>query len=397
MGTLILKKGREKSLLNRHPWVFSGAVAHKQGAVRRGEVVEVMDAAGNFLGRGYYNDRSQIVVRILTFQEEEEIDEAFFARRLEAALRLRRTLLNNEGTTAYRLVFAESDRLPGLVVDRYADFLVVQFLTLGIEQWRETILDWLEWRLQPRGIYERSEAEAREVYEGLSRRVGRVRGEEPPELVEIKEHGYRFWVDVRQGQKTGFYLDQRDNRAQVAKYCPGQEVLNAFSYTGGFGLYAHGVGARRVVHVDSSQAVLDLARRNLESNGFPAETDEYLAENVFEVLRRFREQGRHFDVIILDPPKFAATRSQLEKATRGYKDLNMNALHLLRPGGILATFSCSGAVNADLFQKIVFGASVDAGREVHILERCAQPGDHPVLLSFPEGEYLKGLICRVME
>jgi 23S rRNA (cytosine1962-C5)-methyltransferase len=282
-----------------------------------------------------------------------------------------------------------------LVVDCYGPFLVVQFLTLGVERRREEILDALEEVLQPAGIYERSDVEVRGK-EGLPLRTGLARGEMPPAELEVRENRWRFIVDVQHGQKTGFYLDQRVNRERVGRYAGGAEVLNCFSYTGGFGVYAAAGGARRIVNIDSSASALEWCARHLERNGFGDVPAEQVEGDVFQVLRRYRQEGRQFDLIILDPPKFATTQANVMAAARGYKDINLVAIQLLRPGGILATFSCSGLISADLFQKIVFGASADARRPVQILEYLAQSPDHPVLLSFPESAYLKGLICRVL-
>lgn len=395
MKTIRIKKGREKPARGRHPWIFSGAVEPLPEGLEPGEIVEVVDNKGEFVGRGYCNPRSQIVVRLLTWDENEVVDAAFFARRLERALAGRASLIRSQATTAYRLVYAESDGLPGLVVDRYGDFLVLQCLTAGMEVWKPTLVELLWAKLSPAGIFERSDAESRRVYEGLPPAVGPLRGKEPPARLLVMENHYKFWVDLREGHKTGFYLDQRDNRQKVAAYCRGAKVLDAFSYTGAFGVYAKGAGAERIVHIDTSAAALDGARANKRANGFDDSQDEYIRGDVMEVLREFYRQGVRFDVVILDPPKFASSQAYLDRAARGYKDINLRGLQLVRPGGILATFSCSGAVSAELFQRFVFAASLDARREVQILDRGVQPLDHPVLLSFPESEYLKGLICRV--
>jgi 23S rRNA (cytosine1962-C5)-methyltransferase len=389
---LPLKPGRDKSVLRRHPWVFSGAVARAEGEPLPGDLVDVRGAGGAFLGRGYYNPASNIVVRLLTW-DEEEVGPAFWRRRLAAAIARRERLAADPATTAYRLVYAESDGLPGLIVDRYGEWLVFQSLTLGMDALKGTLVAALAEVAAPRGIYERSDADVR-AQEGLDPAAGLLHGEEPPERIEILENGLRYLVDVRTGHKTGAYLDQRENRRRAAPYCAGAEVLNAFSYTGGFGVYAAAAGARRVTNLDSSADALRLAEENLALNGAGAEV-ESIAGDAFQVLRRFRDQGRTFDVIVLDPPKFAFSRGQIDSATRGYKDINLLSMRLLRPGGTLCTFSCSGVVSEDLFQKVVFGASLDAGREVRILERLAQGTDHPVLLTFPEAAYLKGFVCRV--
>ncbi|NLE76033.1 MAG: class I SAM-dependent rRNA methyltransferase [Chloroflexi bacterium] len=395
-GRVVLKPGRDKPVRQRHPWVFSGAVARMEppshGPLQDGDVVVVADARGQFLARGYLNRRSQIVVRLLTWDPAEQVDDGFWLRRLQAAV-ARRGPLGPEA--AGRLVHAESDLLPGLIVDRYADYLAVQFLTLGVERRRELLVRGLADLLQPRGIFERSDVDVRSK-EGLGVRTGLLWGDEPPDAVFIHEGDLHFLVDLKRGQKTGFYLDQRENRSRVLRYAAGAQVLNGFAFSGGFGLAALQGGARHVVNVDESVASLELAERNFSLNGWGEDQAEYLAGDMFQVLRGYRQAGRTFDLIILDPPKFAHRSADVQAAARGYKDINLLAFQLLRPGGILFTFSCSGAISADLFQKVVFGASVDAQRDAQILERLTQASDHPVLLAFPESDYLKGLVCRVL-
>jgi len=393
MSTVWLKPGRDKPVRNHHPWIFSGAIRRVEAGADDGDIVAVRDAAGAFLAWGYLNRQSQITVRLLSWDEGETVDRDFWRRRLARAIEARSDLIDERVTDAYRLVNAESDLLPGLIVDRYADYLVVQFLTLGIDQRKWEIVGLLEDLLAPLGIFERSDVEVRKK-EGLPLRQGLLFGEKPP-VVEIRENGHRFLADVQGGQKTGFYLDQRENRSRLARYCPGRQVLNAFSYTGAFAVYAAAAGAGPITNVDTSAEALELARRNMGLNGFDRHDVEFVAGDVFAFLRRCRDGRRSFDVVILDPPKFAYTRAQVESACRGYKDINLMAMRLLRPGGVLVTFSCSAAVSAELFQKVVFGASLDAGREVRILERLSQGPDHPILLSFPESAYLKGLICQV--
>jgi 23S rRNA (cytosine1962-C5)-methyltransferase len=398
--TVVLKKGREKPIRNRHPWIFSGAIQRIEGEVEDGDLVRVADHQGRYLATGYLNRRSQIVVRLLTWDEGEPVDGDFWRRRLARAMAGRARLAAEPATTAYRLVHAEADGLPGLVVDRYGDWLVVQCLTLGMARRRDEIVALLaepapltEYDFSPPlGIYARDDADVRRK-EGLPLERGLLWGAEPPDLVEIVEHGHRFLVDVKRGHKTGFYLDQRENRLRAAAYCGDAAVLNAFAYTGGFGIYAGRAGARSVVHIDSSAGALALAEDNLTLN--ECAPQEMVAGDVFQVLRGYRDEGRAFDLVILDPPKFATSQAQVVDASRGYKDVNLLAMHLLRPGGWLVTFSCSGLVSADLFQKIVFGASLDAGRDVQIVERLSQGPDHPVLLTFPQSAYLKGLVCRV--
>jgi 23S rRNA (cytosine1962-C5)-methyltransferase len=326
------------------------------------------------------------------------VDDAWWQAHVTQAAQRRAHLAADPQTTCYRLIHAESDRLPGLIVDRYADWLILQSLTLGIERRKTAIVAALAGLEDVRGIYERADVDVRPL-EGLDATSRVLWGDPPPNLIEVREHGHAFLVDVWRGHKTGFYLDQRDNRQAaadlVARLSPAGDVLNAFSYTGGFSVYARAAGAAHVVNVDTSAEALELARRNLALNGLDPDRDEYLEADVFQQLRAFRETGRTFNLIVLDPPKFAHSQAQVERAARGYKDINLLAFHLLRPGGLLMTFSCSGVVSADLFQKIVFGASVDAGRPAQIIRWLGQPEDHPVLLSFPEGRYLKGLVCRV--
>ncbi|MCX7706585.1 MAG: class I SAM-dependent rRNA methyltransferase, partial [Anaerolineae bacterium] len=353
IATVYLHPGKEKPVLGGHPWIFSGAVARVEGALRDGDPVEVADAQGRWLARGYYNSKSQIVVRLLTWDAAEAIDEAFWRRRLAAAAALRETLSVTSVTDAYRLVHAESDRLPGLVVDRYGDWLVVQFLTLGVEARRELLLQLLAEQFAPAGIVERSDVSVRRQ-EGLPLRSGVVWGEAPPAGLVVEEHGLRFAVDLLGGQKTGFYVDQRENRRIVATYARGRRVLNAFSFTGAFGVYALAAGATHVTNVDSSFEALTGAEATLRLNGFdPDRQADAICGDVFQVLRDLRNRGERYDLVILDPPKFARSKAELDGAARGYKDINLLGLQLLNPGGILATFSCSGLVTADLFQKIV--------------------------------------------
>ncbi len=391
---VILKSGRDKSVRHRHPWIFSGAIQRVEGGAPDGEIVEVRDAGGQWLARGSINRQSQIVVRLLTWDEDEGIGPDFWRARLERALAGRQALKDDPGTTAYRLVNAEADGLPGLIVDRYNDFLLTQFLTLGVERQRDTLVGLLKELLRPAGIYDRSDVDVREK-EGLPQARCVLAGSEPPGEIEIVENGYRFLVDVKCGHKTGFYLDQRDNRRRTALYFAGLDMLNCFAYTGAFAVYAAGAGASRITNLDSSAPSLELAQRNVGLNLFARPKDEYIAGDVFAELRRFRGEGRTFGAIVLDPPKFVHGKTQLKRATRAYKDINWLACQLLRPGGVLVTFSCSGLVSPDLFQKIVFGAALDAGRDAQVVEKLGQASDHPILLTFPESEYLKGLVCRV--
>ncbi|MSP12791.1 MAG: class I SAM-dependent rRNA methyltransferase [Chloroflexi bacterium] len=396
---VVLKPGKEKPALQRHPWIFSGAISQVQGDPADGSTVTVVDHNRQFLAQGYLNRLSQITVRLLSWNPDEAITPQWWHGRLRHAVEgrealRRRDMRSQRGeTNAYRLVHSEADGLPGLIVDQYADFLVVQFLTLGVDVHKNELVTSLAELLQPLGIYERSDDEVRHK-EGLPLTTGPLLGL-PPDRVEILESGLKFEVDLVAGQKTGFYLDQRENRWRVAQYCQHGKVLNAFSYSGAFAVYcAHG-GAASVLNIDTSADALAMGQRNLAKNALGSVPAEHLNQDVFHALRLLRDRGEVFDLIILDPPKFAYSQSQVESAARGYKDINLLAMKLLRPGGILATFSCSGAIDSQLFQRILFGASVDAGREVQILERLSQAADHPVLLTFPESEYLKGCICRI--
>jgi len=394
LDQVILKKGRAKPAMRRHPWVFSGAIATISGRPADGDLVQLCDAGNNFVAYGLLNRSSQIVVRLLSWDQEQIPDIAFWRQRLERALAGRALLDADPNTTAYRLVHAEADGLPGLIVDRYGDYLVVQFLILGMDRRKKEIADLLMEMAAPQGIVERSDASVR-AQEGLPSSVGLLCGDSPPDRLEVLENGHSFLVDLRGGQKTGFYLDQRANRERLIAYCPDQTLLDVFCYSGGFSVYAAAAGAERLTLLDSSADALALAGENLRLNGRDTGSDEFIAANAFQQLRLFRDQNRAFDVVILDPPKFAHSKSEVRRAAQGHKDVNLLALQLLRPGGILASFCCSGRVSADLFQKIIFGAAIDAGRDVQIIERLSQGTDHPVLLTFPESEYLKGLICRV--
>ncbi len=394
MINIILKNGKEKSLLRRHPWIFTGAIAKTGGNPSRGETVRILSSDGTPLGFGAYSPDSQIAVRIWTFDPNENISSEFIKSRIEQAVQMRDFLKISESSSAYRLINAESDNLPGLIVDRYNDFLVCQFLSTGAEYWKDEIVRQLEKLIPCTGIYDRSDADVRNK-EGLSPSTGVLYGKNPPELIEIREGTCRFAVDIHRGHKTGFYLDQRVNRAVAAEYAKGKSVLNCFAYTGGFGIWAIKGGAESVTNIESSSSALELIKHNMELNNIDAGQTENVEGNVFQVLRQYRESCRQFDLIILDPPKFAESKSQLERACRGYKDINLLAFRLLKEGGVLFTFSCSGLVSSDLFQKIVADAALDAGRDAQIIQRLTQPSDHPTALNFPEGSYLKGLICRM--
>jgi 23S rRNA (cytosine1962-C5)-methyltransferase len=393
MDVLILKPGREKSLKRRHPWVFSGAVGKVQGNPGAGDTVGIRSATGELLAIAAYSPKSQIVARVWDWQEI-PIDRDFFQKRIAQAVAQRKALLDQPDSGAVRLVHGESDGLPGVVADRYGDTLVLQLTSAGAERWREVIADQLLEVSGASRIWERSDAEVRAL-EGLAPVVAALRGKREPTRIAISEHGLQFEIDLERGHKTGFYLDQRENRLRVRALARGRDVLDGFCYSGGFALNARAGDAKSVTAVDSSAEALALARSNAELNKLaPA---EWLEGDVFQLLRRFRDQGRNFDLVVLDPPKFAPTAAHAAKAARAYKDINLLAFKLLRSGGLLVTFSCSGGVSADLFQKIVAGSALDAGVQAQIIERLGPGADHPVALNFPEGEYLKGLICRVSD
>lgn len=388
---ITLKTGREKSVLQRHPWIFSGAVESVQGDPGVGETVEVLSASGEWLGRAAYSPQSNIRARMWTWDPQQTVDAGFIRRQVAQALALRKTLIPQRETNALRLVHGESDGLPGVIVDRYADWLVVQCLTAGADAWKSEILAALTELTGISQVYERSDVDVRRL-EGLPERAGLLSGAAAPERVVIEENGLKFGVDVRTGQKTGFYLDQRYNRQRLGQMAAGRQVLNCFCYTGAFSAYALAGGATDVLSIDSSAHALLVGQENIRLNDLPESKATWLEGDVFQLLRKLRDQARAFDLIVLDPPKFAPTAVQVEQAARGYKDINLLAFKLLRPGGLLFTFSCSGGISADLFQKIVAGAALDAKVDAKIVEHLAQGCDHPVALTFPEGTYLKGLV-----
>ena len=392
MRVVRLKPGREKSLLRQHPWVFSGGIDSVEGDPGVGQTVDILDSKGGFLARGAYSPQSQIRVRVWTWNPYEVVNLDFFRSRLETSIALRKTTLGQ--VDALRLVYAESDGLPGLIVDQYSDTLVMQILSAGAEHWREIISDILLDLTKHKRIYERSDVEVRKL-EGLNLRRGLVRWNEPPEKIQFQEEGIDFLVSVTQGHKTGFYLDQRQNRVRIRELAQGKEILDCFAYTGGFTVNALMGGAKSVTSVDSSGEAFKLAKENVSLNQLPLDKVEWIEADVFNQLRLFRDQARKFDLIVLDPPKFAQTSAQVKSASRGYKDINLLAFKLLRPGGLLITFSCSGGVGAELFQRIVAGAALDAGVTAHIIDHLEQSPDHPIALNFPEGAYLKGLVLRV--
>ena len=394
MLKISLKRDRERSLLRRHPWVFSGAIERVAGEPAVGDTVSVFAHDGRFLGHGAWSPVSNIRVRIWDWQEETVIDAAFFRQRLATAIAMRERLMPTAAEGALRLVHGESDGLPGLIVDRFADVLVMQTTSAGARRWRDVIADSLMAQTGVRAVYERSDSDVLEI-EGLDVASGLLRGELSATQIACVENGIELEVDLAHGHKTGHYLDQRENRLLVGALAKDAEVLDAFCYTGGFSLQALAHGAREVTAIDSSATALAHMQRHLELNGLPLAHCSLIEDDVFKHLRKLRDQGRSFDVIVLDPPKFAPTAATAERAARGYKDINLLALKLLRAGGVLATFSCSSGVNADLFRKIVAGAALDAGVDAQLLRQLHASPDHPIAMAFPEGEYLKGLLLRV--
>jgi 23S rRNA (cytosine1962-C5)-methyltransferase len=391
MLQVYLKKDREIPVLRGHPWIFSGAIERADDDQENAGVADVYDHGKNWIARGLYSPKSQIRVRVLTW-EKETIGENFFLRRFTQALSLREKHLARS-TNAYRLINAEGDFLPGLIVERYADFFVCQFFTAGMDLFKEDIVSALSALALTKGIFERSEGRVRDE-EGLKPAAGVLAGDAPPDLITVEENQFKFLVDVRRGQKTGFFLDQRDNRVFLSTIARDQTILNCFSYSGAFSVYALGGEAREVVSLDSSLPALELAEKNLALNGFADAPGELLKGDAFAYLK---EADRKFDLIVLDPPSLAHRRSDVDAATGGYKFLNLHALKHLNPGGLLLTFSCSQHLSIDLFQKVVFGAAIDAARKVSIVKRLGQPADHPISLHHPEGEYLKGLALRVLD
>ena len=387
---IILKKGREKPLLRGHPWVFSGAVAKVEGDVSPGDVGEVYSMEGQFLGMGHLNPQSQIVLRLLT-RRKEELKSDFFKERISEAIGLRKMGFSGK-SNAYRVVNGEGDFLPGLIVDLYGEVLVLQCLTAGMERLKGLLTDLLVERFLPQSVYERSDAATRKE-EGLSEGSGLLYGKDVPDRIEIEEYGCRFEVNVKRGQKTGFYLDQRENCLALKELSHGKKVLDCFCYTGAFSIQAGLGGAEEVTLIDSSEEALDGAEEHFNINHLGKIPRQLIRGNVFEVLRNL-DHG--YDIIILDPPAFAKKKGHLPGASRGYKDLNLQAFRLLKKEGLLFTFSCSHHMSWDLFQKIVFSAAVDSGKRVQLLGRMGHPIDHPIDLCHPEGEYLKGLICRVV-
>ena len=394
MIEVVLKKGKEKAVLHRHPWVFSGAIEKVKGKPANGDVVKLVDAKGAFMAYGFYNDQSRVALRLLEWDETVEIDEQWFRNKVAVAVQSRSEVLVDGVNNTCRLIFSESDYLPGLIVDKYADHLAVQVLTSGIEKMMPCIIDELNSILKPESIFDKSDATSR-GHEGLQTQNIVLAGTHPPDRVEVIENGIKYNINIAEGQKSGFYCDQRDNRKIVAAHAKGKKVLDCFSYTGGFTLNALQNQAAAVMSVDSSALAVETLKENVLLNGFDADKVTTITSDVNKQLRKLREDGELFDIVILDPPKYAPSRSALDKASRAYKDLNRLGMLLLSKGGLLATYSCSGAMNMETFKQVLAWAALDAGKQVQFINQLCQPEDHPVRSSFPEGEYLKGLLCRV--
>lgn len=394
MNKIILNKGKDKAAWQLHPWVFSGAISNALGKPQNGDIVSVYNIEDEFIAYGMYNGNSRVAVRLLEWDPRNEIDEQWWRNRVKKAVNNRLSLLTDQNNTV-RLIFAEADFLPGLIADKYADYISVQIHSAGIERVKDIIIDELAQLLEPKGIYERSDLKSRE-YEGLPDTNGKLFGDVPPEFVDIIENGIHYQVNIVEGQKSGFYCDQRENRAITAKYVKGKKVLDCFSYSGGFTLNAFREGASSVTSVDSSALAIETLNNNIKINGFDSKNHVAVQSDVNKYLRELGEQGEKFDLIVLDPPKYAPSRAALEKASRAYKDLNRRGLMLLNSGGLLATFSCSGAMDIETFKQVIAWAALDAGKEIQFIYQYCQPEDHPVRASFPEGEYLKGLLVRVV-
>ncbi len=394
MKQIILHKGKDKAAWQLHPWVFSGAIRTITGEPENGEIAEVLNTGGEFLAYGAYNNRSRVAVRLLEWHRDIPVDEGWWRHKLQTAFTNRMHLLNGQHNAA-RLVFAEADFLPGLIADKYGDYISVQIHAAVTEKMKHIIIEELVKQFDPKGIYERSDLGSRE-HEGLPDHNGVLYGAAPPEFAAIIENGIHYHVNIAEGQKSGFYCDQRENRRLTAQYVHNKRVLDCFCYSGGFTLNALAAGASEVISVDSSALAVATLQRNVALNGLDAARHTAVRSDVNQYLRTLGVQEERFDVIILDPPKYAPTRSALEKASRAYKDLNRRGLMLLEQGGLLATFSCSGAMDIETFKQVVAWAALDAGRQIQFIRQFSQPADHPVRASFPEGEYLKGLLVRVV-
>jgi 23S rRNA (cytosine1962-C5)-methyltransferase len=396
MVDLILKSGREKSLIRHHPWIFSGSVAKITGSPKSGETINILSNKGQFLAKAAYSPYSQIAARVWTWDENQEVDGSLFYEKINTAIEMRNKFVIKDSFSAIRLLYGESDGIPGVILDQYDDVNVIQFLTTGAELWRDVIVDIIKTETNSRAIFERSDSDVRQL-EGLNPRVGLLWGNLSEKELVINEYGLNYFVDIISGHKTGFYIDQRDNRRRMRNLSRDCKILDCFSYTGGFAINALAGGASSVSLVDSSEQALQIANKNIKLNNFESTNVNFIKQDVFTCLRGIRDRGESFDLIVLDPPKFAPTRSQADRAARGYKDINLLALKILKTGGFLVTFSCSGGISEDLFQKIVAGAALDAGINALIVERLHQGFDHPVALNFPESAYLKGFIIKKIE
>jgi 23S rRNA (cytosine1962-C5)-methyltransferase len=394
MIDVVLKKGKEKAVLHKHPWVFSGAIENVKGKPANGEIIRLLDSKKDFLAFGFYNAQSRVAVRLLEWDESVVVDDDWFRNKVRVAIEGRRHILEDGSTDTCRLIFSESDYLPGLIVDKYADHLAVQVLTSGMQNAMPVIIDELNNVLKPASIFDKSDAASR-LHEGLETTNTLLAGTDLPELVMVKENGISYGINIAEGQKSGFYCDQRYNRQVLASYAKGKKVLDCFSYTGGFTLNSLKNNAASVTSVDSSALALETLQENIRLNKFEDTAHYAVKSDVNVQLRKFRDEGETFDIIVLDPPKYAPSRSALDRASRAYKDLNRLGMQLLNSGGLLATFSCSGAMDMETFKQVLAWAALDAGKQVQFIYQFHQPEDHPVRASFPEGEYLKGLLCRV--
>lgn len=395
MIDVVLKKGKEKAVLHHHPWVFSGAIENVPEKPKNGSIVRLVDSKHKFLAYGFYNDQSRVALRLLEWDETVEVNETWFRKKITDAVASRKSVLKEGVTDTCRLIFSESDYLPGLIVDKYANHLAVQVLTSGIEGWLLVIISELQALLNPESIFDKSDASSR-GHEGLATQNKVLAGTHPPEFVEVIENGVQYNINIAEGQKSGFYCDQRDNRLITATYAEDRKVLDCFCYSGGFTLNCLQNGARSVTAVDSSVLAIETLKENIGLNRLDPSKVTLVASDVNKQLRKFKEDGDFFDLIILDPPKYAPSRSSLDKASRAYKDLNRLAMQLLNKDGLLATFSCSGAMDMETFKQVLAWAALDAGKKVQFIHQFCQPEDHPVRSSFPEGEYLKGLLCRMV-
>lgn len=395
MKSVYLNKGKDKAAWQLHPWVFSGAIQSLSDKIEDGEVVGVYNAEREFIAYGLFHNSSRVAIRLLEWNPQAQIDADWWRSRIQKAVLARQHLLQEGITNTVRLIFAEADFLPGLIVDKYADFISIQIHSVGVEKVKDIVISELNTLLKPTGIYERSDLKSRE-HEGLPDTNGLLSGAVPPEFVDVIENGLHYKVNIIDGQKSGFYCDQRENRLLTAQYVADKRVLDCFCYSGGFTLNSLKAGASQVVSVDSSSLAIETLKKNVVENGFEPNRHKAILSDVNKQLRKFIDEGEKFDLIVLDPPKYAPSRSALERASRAYKDLNRRGLMLLNSGGLLATFSCSGAMDMDTFKQVLAWAALDAGKEIQFIRQFHQPEDHPVRASFPEGEYLKGLLVRII-